>query len=94
MFTKLLKVLVSLLRRLNTRLIIFLDEILHDGVKQRAAFDVLMARDTVVFLRKHLGFVINAKKSVFQPLKNLQFIVGFDIILKIGIAMHNPQMLM
>ena len=71
-FTKLLKVPTALLRRVNIRIIIYLDEMLLMG---RTLPEILMARDTLVFLLQHLGFAINLKKSVLHPVKQIEFLV-------------------
>ena len=72
-FTKLTKPIVSMLRRLGIRMIIYLDDVLlmADSAQEsrthlRAALEILVA----------LGFVINTKKSVFQPTQRLDFL-GF-----------------
>ena len=49
----------ALLRRLNIRLVIHLDDIL---LMERALEETLMNRDTLIFPPQHLGFVINPKK--------------------------------
>ena len=74
-FTKLTKPIVSTLRRLGIRVIIYLDDmlVLADSVQEarvhlRAAVEILVA----------LGFVRNTKKSVFQPAQRLEFL-GFVI---------------
>ena len=36
--------------------------------------EILMARDTLIFLLQHLGFVINLKKSVLHPVKQMEFL--------------------
>ena len=36
--------------------------------------EILMARDTLIFLLQHLGFVINLKKSVLHPVKQIEFL--------------------
>ena len=36
--------------------------------------EILMARDTLIFLLQHLGFAINLKKSVLQPVKQIEFL--------------------
>ena len=59
-FTKLLKIPISIPRRINIRLIIYLDDVLNMG---RSLKEVLMSRDTVIFLLQHLGLVINLQKS-------------------------------
>ena len=63
-FTKLLKCPISVLQKLKIRLIIFLDDIL---ITASTIKELLIARDTLVFLLQNLGFIINAKKLVFQP---------------------------
>ena len=55
-FTKLMKVPVAILRRLNIRLIIYLDDILLMGDSLEA---IEMARDTTLCLMEQLGFMIN-----------------------------------
>ena len=63
-FTKLMKVPVALLRRLKVRLIIYPDNILMMAPSKE---ELEIGRDALVFLLKHLGFVINVKKSVLCP---------------------------
>ena len=70
-FTKLLKVPIALLRQVNSRIIIYLDDMLLMG---RTLPEILMARDTLIFLLQHLGFVINLKKSVLHPVKQMEFL--------------------
>jgi len=70
-FTKLMKVPVGLLRRLNIRLIIFLDDILIIGTTQK---EVLQHKETVVYLLQSLGFVINTRKSVVVPTQQIEFL--------------------
>ena len=70
-FSKLLKVPIALLRRLNIRLMIYLDGILLMG---RTLEEILMSRDTLTFLFQHLGFVINLKKSVLKPSQQIEFL--------------------
>ena len=36
--------------------------------------DLLMARDTQIFILQHLGFLINIKKSYLEPKLTLEFI--------------------
>ena len=64
-FTKFLKVPMSVLRRLMIRAIIFLDDLLIFGSTME---EILVARDPVIFLLQHLGFVINFKKCVLEPI--------------------------
>ena len=74
-FTKLLKVPIALLRRLNMRIVIYLDDILIFG---RSIKQAMQARDTLIFLFQKLGFVLNLEKSQFQPVKTLKFL-GLNI---------------
>ena len=55
-FTKLLKIRVLVLCRLNILIIIYLDGMLLIG---HTIEETLMARDTVIFLLQQLGFVVN-----------------------------------
>lgn len=71
LFTKLMKVPVSILRRLNIRLIIYLDDILIMGSTER---EILMARDTVIYMLEALGFVINWAKSELKPTRRMEFL--------------------
>lgn len=71
-FTKLLKTPLSILRKLNIRIIIYkqIIRILRDNMLlQRKTFQqVLMAKDTDIFLLEHLGFAVNLKKIEFTGL--------------------------
>ena len=70
-FTKILKVPISLLRRLNIRVLIYLDDML---LMSQSIERLLVARDTVIFLLQHLGFVINLKKSVMEPVQTIEYL--------------------
>ena len=70
-FTKLLKIPIAILRRLNVRLIIFLDDILIFAQSRK---ELDQARDTLIFLLQNLGFLINLRKSEFQPTQHIQFL--------------------
>lgn len=59
---KLLKVLISVLRRLYVRRVIYLDKRLLLG---KNAGKLLTTKDTVIFLFQHLGFLINLANSKF-----------------------------
>ena len=63
-FTKLLKVPISILRRLNIRLIIYLDALLLMGSNYH---EICLARNTAIFLFHQLGLMINWKKSILEP---------------------------
>ena len=70
-FTKLLKVPIALLRQVNIRIIIYLDDMLLNG---RTLPEILVARDTLIFLLQHLGFMINFKKLLLRPVKQIEFL--------------------
>ena len=70
MFSKLLEVPIALLRQVNIRLVIYLDDILLMG---RTLEEILMGRDTLIFLLQHLGFVMNLK-SVLKPAPQIEFL--------------------
>ena len=56
-FTKLLKDFISFLKKLNVRIIIYLDDMLLMASSLKG---LLMARDTLIFIPQHLGFLINS----------------------------------
>ena len=70
-FTKLLKVPISVLRRLMIRAIIYLDDLLILG---NSMSEIFTARDSVIFPVQHLGFVIKLKKCVLDPVQEIEFL--------------------
>ena len=70
-FTKIMKVPISLLRRLAIRLIIFLDDILILGGSPQEATANL---HTTIYLLQQLGFIINQKKSILNPSQEIEFL--------------------
>ena len=70
-FTKIFKVPVSLLRHLIIRILIYLDDM---SLISQSIERLLVARDTVIFLLEHLGFVINLKMSVREPLQTIEYL--------------------
>ena len=70
-FTKLLKVPVSLLRRLKIRIVIYIDDML---VMAASLKEIIMARDTVIYLLQALGFTLNEKKSILTPSQVMEFL--------------------
>ena len=70
-FTKLLKVPITLLRRLKIRIIIYIDDMLIMGASWE---EILLARDSTLHLLQALGFVINWKKSVLEPTRSIEFL--------------------
>ena len=57
-FYKLLKAPLAILRELNISIIVYLDNML---LLARTLPEILMAKNTVIFLLQHLRFVINLK---------------------------------
>ena len=77
MFTK-LTVPLSILRKLNIRVIIYkrmIRIIIKDStlLQGKTFLEVLMVKDTDIVLLEHLGFVINLSKSVIIPTYKIQF---------------------
>ena len=70
-FTKLLKIPVSVLRRQNILVTIYLDDMLmiRHTIEER-----LVARDSVIFLLQQLGFVLKLKKPVLTPTLRIEFL--------------------
>ena len=71
-FTKLLKVPTSVLRRLMIRVIIYLDDLL---ILENSISEIFMARDSMIFLLHHLGFVINLNLRVDCEFWNYNFVI-------------------
>ncbi|XP_065174623.1 uncharacterized protein LOC135804633 [Sycon ciliatum] len=74
-FTKLMKVPISVLRRQGIRLILYLDDLLLIAESRPAA--VLQTQQAIQLLES-LGFVINRKKSIPEPTQQLEFL-GFQL---------------
>ena len=74
-FTKLMKIPIVVIRRLNGRIIIYLDNILIIAGSEE---ELLILRHTLIFLLQDWGFVINFKKSVLDPCHVLEFL-GLEI---------------
>ena len=72
-FTKLMKPVISLLRKLGIRVILYLDDMLIMAESQEEAKRHLA---TALELLVCLGFVVNTRKSVFSPSQSLEFL-GF-----------------
>ena len=70
-FTKIMKVPISILRRLKIRLIIYMDDML---LMAQTMTEILSARDTTLFLLEALGFVINYEKSNLIPAREMEFL--------------------
>ena len=74
-FTKLLKIPISFLRKINIRVIIYLDDML---ILSHTIREAHMSRDTVIYLLQNLGFIINVKKSILHPCQKIEFL-GMEI---------------
>ena len=61
-FTKLMKISIAVLRRLKIRVIVYLDDML---LMSHTVDEILMARNTLIFLLQHLEFIKYNKK--FYP---------------------------
>ena len=72
-FTKLLKPVVSTLRKLGIRIILYLDDML---IMSRSKEETRRNLATTVELLIALGFIVNLKKSVLSPVQELEFL-GF-----------------
>ena len=60
-FTKLLKLPIFLLRKINIRVIIYLDDML---ILSHTIREAHMTKDTVTYLLQNLGFIMNISKSI------------------------------
>ena len=74
-FTMVMKPLVAYLRSLGIRLVIYLDDML---ILAQTKEELLKWRSIVLDLLENLGFLINYKKSEFEPTQSLIFL-GFLI---------------
>ena len=68
-FTKLLKIPIAVLRRIQIRIIIYLDDML---LMSQTINGVEIAKDTLIFLLQSLGFVANLQKSILEPLQKIR----------------------
>ena len=85
-FTKLMKVPISILRRIKIRLMIYIDDII---IMAQEMSHILMARDTTLYLLQSLGLTINFKKSVLNPSHIMEYL-GI-LINSISMTMELPQ---
>ena len=74
-FTKLLKPVVSILRQMGLRIIIYLDDIL---IMPQSCSLTLTHASTALNLLEGLGFEVNYEKSCLEPSQVIEFI-GFEI---------------
>ena len=69
-FTKPIKISISVMRKLNMRLI-FIDNVLIMASTKKK---LIQARYILIFLLQTLGFLVNKNKSVLHPCQILQFL--------------------
>ena len=74
-FTKLLKIPIAVLRRIQIRIIIYLDDML---LMSQTVNSLVIPRNTLIFLLQSLGFVINLQRSILVPLQKIEFL-GLEI---------------
>ena len=74
-FYKIIKVPIAILRWIQFKAIIYLDDMLQIS---QTINGLDIARDILIFLLQSLGFVINRKKSVLVPLQKIEFL-GLEI---------------
>ena len=72
-FTKTLRPVVTLLRELGLRMVVYIDDILVMAESEAQLKDHVRC---LVYLLENLGYIINYKKSVLTPTKQLEFL-GF-----------------
>ena len=87
-FTKLMKVPLTVLRRLAIRIIAYLDDLLIVGKTREEA---LRARDATIFILTSLGFTINWEKSVLEPKREMEFLGMVINSTKFGCPRENPR---
>ena len=67
-FTKLLKIPIVILRRIDLRMIIYLDMFLIG----HSIAEIRICHKTSIFLLHHMGFVIKRKKSNLMPVQRIE----------------------
>ena len=73
------------MRKFYVRIIIYLDML----VMASSLGDLLMARDALIFILQHLGFLINIKKSYLELTSTLEFL---GVIVDSGkITLNHPK---
>ena len=69
-FTKLMKILITLARHLNERLFYLNKNLFMASMLE----ETMMLRDTLIFVWQNLGFAINFQKSVLNPSHQIIFL--------------------
>ena len=81
---------VSVLRMINIQIVIYLDNMLIMGQKME---EILMSRDTVIFLMQHLGFFLNMEKSILNPVQEIDFLGVTTNSLKMCLSLPQEKVL-
>ena len=89
-FTKLLKISMPVLRRINIRAVIYYDDMLIMGQTME---EILISRDTVIFLLQLLGFVLNLEKSILNPVQEIGFLGAAINSLKMCLSLLQEKVL-
>ena len=74
-FTKILKIPIFLMRKVQIGVIIYLDNML---LTPQTLEELLMSGDAIIFVLIQLGFVISLKKSILASVQKLEFL-GLEI---------------
>jgi len=74
-FTRLLKPIVGILRRLGIRVLIYLDDLI---IMNQDRQSLITDRNSALWLLQMMGFVISWEKSALEPTQNLEYL-GFLI---------------
>lgn len=83
-FTKILKVVMALVRKQGVRLVIYLDDILIINESREGALADL---ELAVELLRDLGFILNVEKSIFEPAQSIEFLRVIVDSLKLWFAL-------
>jgi len=74
-FTRLLKPIVGILRKLGIRVLIYLDDLI---IMNQNPQDLIVERNSTLWLLQMMGFVIDWEKSALKPTQQLDYL-GFQI---------------
>lgn len=66
-----LEVVISVLRRINIRVTIYLDDMLLIGQTME---EILVSRDTKILFLQHFAFISNLEKSILHLVQEIEFL--------------------
>ena len=72
------------LRKINIRIVMYLDDMLIMGQTME---NIIMSRDTLIFLLQHLGVFLNLEISILNPVQEIEFLGGAINSLKMCISL-------